>query len=530
MPTLEADRIPSAIRTPGLETNLQAISAHRIESGPLPGGNSPCISSNAFRVGLHEDKPWARPIVPRLSDEGKAREASTLKAASVAKGEKKSRPISLGTARPNGRYLPWDSLTMTTQAMNPANGRSRNAMEVDTPDSKAELKGFQRTIANCRRGELAFDLNIALNYGYAAGSPQVLRFLTEHVELVHDPPYRDWATTLTCSTTSALDILFRMLCNRGDSVLCEEFSYSGTIEAATPLGISLVGLNIDDEGLIPEVLEAKLRDWVTARDGMKPRALYTIPTGQNPTATTQSLERRKAIYAVAERHDLLIIEDDPYHFLQLSLPETITTEQYLSSLPTSYLSLDTSGRVLRLETTSKILAPGLRLGWLTGPSEFVAKFISHMDFSAAFPSGPSQIMVYKLLDETWGHSGFLEWLINLSHRMGESRDILLRACEKYLPSDVCHWKKPEAGMFVWIKIDMPTGERSVLEVEDQIYRQALGRGVKPGKGSWFAVDEEAYDAVAFRLTFAAAEPEVLGLAVERFAEAVREVAGKGVGI
>ncbi|KAF2765522.1 putative aromatic aminotransferase Aro8 [Teratosphaeria nubilosa] len=504
MPTLEADIITA--RHSGLETQLQAISAHRIESGPLPGGNSPCISSDAFRFGYHEDKPWAGPISRHLSDEGKAREASTLKAASVAKGEKMSSPISLGTARPNGRYLPWDSLTMTTPAIDPADGRRT-----------------QSAIASCHRGESAYDLDIALNYGYAAGSPQVLRFLTEHVELVHNPPYRDWACTLTCSTTSALDILFRMLCNRGDSVLCEEFSYSGTIEAAAPLGIRLVGLKMDDEGLIPEVLETTLRDWVTARDGVKPRVLYTIPTGQNPTATTQSLARRKAIYAVAERHDLLIIEDDPYHFLQLSLPGKITTKQYLSSLPTSYLSLDTSGRVLRLETTSKILAPGLRLGWLTGPSEFVAKFITHMDFSAAFPSGPSQVMVYKLLDKTWGHSGFLEWLIDLSHRMKESRDILLRACEKYLPSDVCHSKEPDAGMFVWVQIDMPAGKRSVLEVEDQIYRKALERGVKPGKGSWFAVDKKAYDTVAFRLTFAAADPGVLDLAVERFAEAVREI-------
>ncbi|KAG6357460.1 hypothetical protein INS49_013337 [Diaporthe citri] len=142
------------------------------------------------------------------------------------------------------------------------------------------------------------------------------------------------------------------------------------MSSAKAQGLKTLGIEMDDLGLVPEDLDQKLENWGRA-SGRKPFVLYMIPTGQNPTGTTQSLQRRKAIYDIAERHDLYILEDDPYYFLQVhhaasglkNKPRVgvETAEEYIKSLPASYLSMDTSGRVLRMDTASKILAPGLRI-------------------------------------------------------------------------------------------------------------------------------------------------------------------------
>lgn len=293
---------------------------------------------------------------------------------------------------------------------------------------------------------------------------------------------------------------------------------------------------MDADGLMPEDLESKLRQW-DAANSPRPCALYVIPTGQNPTGVTQPAARRKAIHQVAERHDLIIIEDDPYYFLQLE-PERIATSalrpiEYLRKLPPSYLSLDTSGRVIRLDTVSKILAPGLRLGWITGSSQLVAKFLNHTEFSTTSPSGPSQVMMYKLLEETWGHTGFVNWLMYLSSQYSRRLHTMVRACRAHLPRQHCRWSVPTFGMFVWIEIDCHkhrqaccSGDceeigKSCLEIEDRLYQKAKQNGVQISKGSWFEAKTDWHSSVNFRLTFAAASEEDLEEAVIRLGKAVR---------
>lgn len=394
------------------------------------------------------------------------------------------------------------------------------------------------TSMKATKGESAYDLAIAMNYGYSAGSPQALRFFTEHVELIHNPPYEDWDCCLSCGNTSALDIAFRILCNPGDTVLVEQYTYSGAMASAKAQSLEVLGIEMDSLGLVPEYLDQKLQNWDHAR-GKKPFVLYMIPTGQNPTGTTQSLQRRKAIYDIAQRHDLYILEDDPYYFLHMGKAALESTnqqgsgiaagEEYIKSLPASYLSMDTSGRVLRMDTTSKILAPGLRCGWMTGCAQIIDKVVNYSEVGVLCPSGPSQLMVYKLLDETWGHEGFFGWLRSLSVQYRCRRDYLVEACRRYLPSNICRWKVPEHGMFLWIRIDTSEfcGNQGVdsgsscLDVEDRIYNAAHENGVLVSKGSWFLSNVEAACEIHFRLTFAAAPIKELAEAVERFAVAVR---------
>lgn len=311
----------------------------------------------------------------------------------------------------------------------------------------------------------AFDLSVALNYGQAAGSAQMIRWITEHVELVHNPPYADWDTCLTTGSTDGLYKALRMLCdkNRGDSWMTEEYSYATALETAIPLGIRTVGIKMDSEGLIPGAMDKILTNWDASKIGArKPHVLYTVPTGQNPTGSTQSASRRRAIYDVCQKHDVYILEDDPYYFLQLHArtsngqPPKLSIGEFLASLPPSYLSIDTDGRVLRLDSFSKVLAPGTRMGWVTASEQMIERFIRHSETASQGPSGFSQAIVYKLVDEKWGHAGFLNWLQRLQAGYTDRRDVMMSAFDKFLPKLIVSWDVPSAGMFV--SDEIPSGQ------------------------------------------------------------------------
>ncbi|KAF2437234.1 PLP-dependent transferase, partial [Karstenula rhodostoma CBS 690.94] len=495
-----------------LQRKLASIEEWRSKSKPLPKGSAPFTSASNFKLPHPVGKPNSRDLSHLFSNESRSRQSSTLKAA-AATALSREDMITLGTARPSPEYFPWTSLIL--------------------------YGGGDTTF--CGVNEEAYDLSIAMNYGYAAGSPQLLRYVTEHVELVHDPPYADWETCLTCGTSSALDILLRIFCDRSDWVIAEEYTYSGAKDVITAHGLRVLGIGMDDCGLVPDELDRKLKEW-DANLGRKPFLLYMIPTGHNPTGITQPLERRNKIYEVAERHDLYIIEDDPYYYLQLGstsmtpkhpTPNASTAEEYLARLPQSYLSIDTSGRVVRLDSTAKIVAPGLRLGWLTASPQTVQRFLAYSELSVLAPSGPSQIMAFKLLEESWGHRGFIDWLFHLSGEYSRRRDSLRAACERHLPSKVCQWKTPSAGMFLWIRLNnvknpeakvLECGDdqslTSLLDMEDRIYTGARELGVLISKGTWFASNSDRTGDLCFRLTFAAAAHGDLEVAVERFAKAV----------
>lgn len=504
-----------------LQETLAAYAQKRAKSASLPSGSAPFTSSAAFKLRPQAEAPLAKDWSHHLSIQGRGRSTSTLKKASKIASQ--AQLLSLGTARPASEFYPWEAMTMTTKVQGLiANGAA-----------------CQPISTSCVKGESSFDLGAALNYGYAAGSPQMVRFITEHVEMIHSPPYQDWESCLTCSTTSAIDILFRVLCDRGDWIITEEYTYPGTMEAARMLGLNILTIAMDDQGLLPEDLDRKLRSW--SSDSNKPSVLYTIPSGQNPTGATQSTERRKEIYAVAEYHDLLIVEDDPYYFIQLENTSNLSngdgplsqSDLYLRYLLPSYLSMDDSGRVLRLETSSKILAPGLRCGWLSGCTQLVSKFIGMSELTTVAPAGTSQVMLYKLLDETWGHQGLITWLDDLSARYRHRLEIMISSCERYLPLSICRWSAPKSGMFLWIQLDWTrhasirlrgssdcANPEVMLEVEEKVHQACIQHGVQVSKGSWFQPGLPSSSKLFFRITFAAALESDLERAIERFSRAL----------
>ena len=208
---------------------------------------------------------------------------------------------------------------------------------------------------------------------------------------------------------------------------------------------------MDGEGLVPGELDGLLKGWDEGR-GRKPHVLYTVPSGQNPTGATQSEGRRREVYEVCRRHDVLIVEDEPYYYLQMGevgggkQPEGV--EEFLEGLIPTYTSMDVDGRVVRMDSFSKVVVPGSRVGWITASQQLVERFVRHAEVANQGPSGFSQVILHKLLDDRWGHEGYLRWLMNLRVEYTKRRDAMAAACEKHLPKEVVSWKPPQAGMFV----------------------------------------------------------------------------------
>lgn len=466
-----------------------------------------------------------RSLLDYITHEAKTRKGNSLKQA--AKFLSTPGIISLGGGLPSSEYFPFEELSLKVPTVG-------HFSEAETKDSGVVLTAGKHDLANDKS---IFDISTAFNYGQGAGAAQLLRWITEHTELVHDPPYEDWRCTMSIGSTSGLDMALRMLSRPGDMMLSEEYTFSAAVETAAPLGVRLAGVPIDAEGLLPDAMDAILSTWdASARGGRKPHLLYTVPTGQNPTGATQSAARRRAIYAVCQKHDIYIIEDEPYYFLQMQpytgpnapdAPPPASHAAFLKSLVPSFLSMDTDGRVMRLDSFSKVISPGSRVGWITASEQLVALYKKHADVSTQNPAGMSQLILWKLLDEHWGHAGYLDWLIYIRLQYTQRRDVILAACEKYLPKAIVSWRPPMAGMFHWMQVDFTRHpdypQKSIEEIEESVFMRVIEHGALVMRGSWFyANSEERHDTLFFRATYAAAPAEKIDEGIRRFGEAVKE--------
>lgn len=165
-----------------------------------------------------------------------------------------------------------------------------------------------------------------------------------------------------------------------------------------PFKATLIPIDQDQDGMVPDLLEKALEDWKAkcSEDSTlrMPKMMYINPTASNPTGTTIPLERRKKIYEICCRYNIIILEDDAYYFMH-----------FLEEEVPSFLSLDTEGRVLRFDSMSKVLSSGLRIGWVTGPKQLIQNLELHVQSSYLHSSTLSQVCL----------SPFLSLLLNNSH-------------------------------------------------------------------------------------------------------------------
>uniref|UniRef100_A0A8D0DL08 Kynurenine/alpha-aminoadipate aminotransferase, mitochondrial n=1 Tax=Salvator merianae TaxID=96440 RepID=A0A8D0DL08_SALMN len=354
-------------------------------------------------------------------------------------------------------------------------------------------------------------MKIALQYCPTEGIQTLLSWFEDLQMKLHNPPTANYTheegrmkICVTAGCQDGLSRVYEMLVNPGDSILLEEPNFPGTLSALRPLGCNIIRVPTDAHGIIPKALREILSKW-KARNTHKRKMLkflYTVPNGSNPSGSSLTTERKKEIYKLAQEYNFLIIEDDPYYFLH-----------YEKTKAPTFLSMDVDGRVIRGDSFSKILSPGLRIGFLTGPAPLINKVIQHMQSSTMQTSTFTQVTVMQLLNK-WGQKAFLEHTDRVAAFYKKQRDAMLAAADKWLKG-LAEWYIPTAGLFLWIKI------KGISDSYEMATKKAMERGVAllPGRG--FMLDQSE-PCPYVRVSFSLVSPDQMDQGFRTLAEIIRE--------
>ncbi len=280
-------------------------------------------------------------------------------------------------------------------------------------------------LADCARAALLRDGRTILLYGPGGGYGPLREWIAERHGV---EPSR---VVVTSGSLQGFVFLVEELVRPGTRVLVEAPTYDRPLKILARLGADVVGLPMDDEGLLPDALEQALAS------GPKPAFLYTIATFQNPSGRTLSEERRRRVVELAEAHDLLVLEDDPYGLCR-----------YEGTAPPTLFDLDREAggeRVAYASSFSKTIAPGVRVGYFVLPAALAAKIEALAVSTYISPPFLTQATVHEFL----ARGNFEPNLVRVNGLLRARRDAMLAALEQNLPDDAA-WSRPEGGYFVWL--------------------------------------------------------------------------------
>jgi 2-aminoadipate transaminase len=306
---------------------------------------------------------------------------------------------------------------------------------------------------------------------------------------------------ITTGSQQGLDLVGRTLIDRGDPVVTEAPTYIGALQAWRTSEPAFIGLPLDDEGMQLDLLDLS-----------RPiKLLYALPNFQNPTGVTLSDERRRDIVELAHRHRFVVIEDDPYRSLRYTgkdIPALVEIEaEMLGS------DWDSEGRIVHLGTFSKILAPGLRVGWILAPTPALRMFVLAKQGADLHSSMLSQYIADELLRENIIEKN-MPLLIDIYRKR---RDTMLMALSQNMLG-YGTWTRPDGGLFVWLTVDD-------LNTQDMM-ALALSRNVAYVPGSNFYFDDLGMDAM--RLNFSCMPPEKISEGIARLGALVAQSHGEMV--
>jgi 2-aminoadipate transaminase len=304
---------------------------------------------------------------------------------------------------------------------------------------------------------------------------------------------------VTTGSQQGLDLVARVLMDPGDAVLMELPTYTGAITAFKNIQAHLVGVRQDADGIDLADLDAVLAR--LRRDGRRARLLYVVPNFQNPTGLLMSLEKRRRLLEWASRHDMLIVEDDPYRDLYF---EDTASEADVRSLKAD----DEDGRVVYLSSFSKTIAPGFRVAWIAAPAALASKLEMAKQASDLLTGSLDQRIVYEAC-----RRGVLERQIpRLRRHYQHKRNVIQEALTRELNGRLT-WARPHGGFFLWTSIREPISADGMLQ-------RAVRHGVIYVAGSAFFVDGSG--ANTLRLSFSAPTPERIIEGVRRLAATLQE--------
>ncbi len=291
-----------------------------------------------------------------------------------------------------------------------------------------------------------------------------------------------------------IHMIAETLLDPGDVVIVEDFVYAGTLNTLRRFGAELRGVPTDDEGMQTDALEVVIR--AALADGKPPKFIYTVPTFQNPQGWTMSLERRKAMVALCQRYGVPILEDDCYVDLRFEGQDV-----------TSLHALDDTGLVMYVASFSKIIAPGMRLGYLTAPKEILQR-------AMGAKSGGSVNSFAAFAVHRFAQDNLLSHIEDINEVQQAKRDAMLAALDRHFSADGVSWSRPQGGIFVWLQLrdraDAAAIRDKILATDDV--------GYLPGNN--FAADGVA-GKNCLRLCFGYNTPAEIGEGIAKLAAAFR---------
>ncbi len=254
---------------------------------------------------------------------------------------------------------------------------------------------------------------------------------------------------LTSGSGEAINMLIQALTDPGDVLLTEEYVYLGTMRQMRLWGAEVVGVKCDDEGMIPEALDATIRAQVAA--GKRVKFLYTIPTFQNPLGWTMTLERRRRALEICQSHGVPVLEDDCYVDLRFEGEDV-----------TSISSMDDSGQVLYVGSMSKIIAPGVRMGYVVAPESVRQR-------ATSFKSGGVNQFAALAIEE-YLRNNMYDHIDEENQALRVKRDAMLAALGEHFGNRAT-WSRPEGGLYVWLT--MPEGT-DLAGFQNQCFEEGVG--------------------------------------------------------
>lgn len=348
-------------------------------------------------------------------------------------------------------------------------------------------------IRECVNDVLTNNAPTALGYGTTEGVPALRALLAEmSAERVVRATAEN--VVVTASSQQALDLIAKVMLDPGDIALVEAPSYLGALQAFSAFQGHSIAIDMDHDGMRLDILEDRLKALRQANKSIK--FIYVVPSFQNPAGLTMSVERRRQLLVLSQQYNIPIVEDQPYHSLR-----------YQGERVPTIASMDSNGHVIYMETFSKVLSPGLRLGWVIGPEVFARKLALAKQATDLCTSPFTQLIAYEFCKRGY----MAEYIEAIRPEYKKKRDAMLEACAEFMPEGV-KWTHPEGGMFLWM--DCPKSIDTTAMLAD-----SLAAKVAYVSGTGFYPDGRGENSM--RLNFSFNAPEINREGIRRLAAVIK---------
>ncbi len=316
----------------------------------------------------------------------------------------------------------------------------------------------------------------ALQYGVTEGYKPLIDRLTGFVKERYNIGKDFDSLIVTSGAQQVMDLATKALCDFGDTVICECPSFIGSLNCFRSYGCKLAGVPVEADGMNIDELEK------TIKNAVNPRFIYTIPNFQNPSGATMSLEKRKAVYELAKKYGLLILEDNPYGDLRVSGEDV-----------PSIKSFDEDGIVIYAGSFSKLLAPGIRVGYIVAPSQIIAKMTVGKQAADVHTPVFSQMLV-----DMWMEQNDVDAHVEKIREIyREKLNLMCDLIDSEL-GDFVKYVRPEGGLFVWCELPENV---DMLE----FVKECIANKVAVVPGTAFMINDEHTN--CFRMNFSTPSKE-----------------------